>query len=513
MSSGCGDVLSLADLQTAKKHQIFEAEVITGKSGGVAGGDDIDYATNAVTGQTQKTLPAVLRDAGFSPVSWDFSTGGTLTVNDRDKVVFDPNSQTWYSYAGALPVTIPAGFNPAGNADWKPQTDPTLRAELAALNSTVLIAGQTAANVAKSAQGLFGPVKLQQGVGSNLLVRDVTPGNATRMHLEPNGRIPRGTTSKQDWMFDPYQDDNTNYRIVNIYNEVGDLPNLRGENGRAVLNVKGAGQQWGVWPSLNFGFQDGVKVPMKMFYFDTSDTEWRTPQRGLWYAGTAYALNDYVVSNFKLYRATNAGISGPTQPSHTSGSVSDGAVTWLFVRDYQAAVSAIEACMLFGQVDDMPLFGHPGISVQFHRHTLYKNGFRQKWLKADGSLMAWTGVAVGSDSYQIQLSDNSSMQFFDGWRRANTSALSLGNQVVSSNSATVDISTKEMITFSNTIATTVTAFSNARSNQSFYVEATNSNTTIAHNGQIRLKGAADLNLTVETILHFVRHSDGRFIQV
>lgn len=130
MSSGCGDVLSLADLQTAKKHQIFEAEVITGKSGGVAGGADIDYATNQVTGQTQKTLPAVLRDAGFSPVSWDFSTGGTLTVNDRDKVVYDPVGKTWYSYAGVLPVTVPASFNPVGNADWAPQTDPNLRDEL-----------------------------------------------------------------------------------------------------------------------------------------------------------------------------------------------------------------------------------------------------------------------------------------------------------------------------------------------------------------------------------------------
>lgn len=126
MSSGCGDVLSLADLQTAKKHQIFEAEVITGKSGGVAGGANIDYATNAVTGQTQKTLPAVLRDAGFSPISWDFSTGGTLTVSDRDKVVYDPVSKTWYSYAGTLPVTVPASFNPVGNADWKPQMDPGL---------------------------------------------------------------------------------------------------------------------------------------------------------------------------------------------------------------------------------------------------------------------------------------------------------------------------------------------------------------------------------------------------
>lgn len=139
MSSGCGDVLSLADLQTAKKHQIFEAEVITGKSGGVATGADIDYATNQVTGQTQKTLPAVLRDAGFSPVSWDFSTGGTLTVNDRDKVVYDPVSKTWYSYAGALPVVVPAGFNPVGNADWKPQTDPDLREDLAAVDGNSLL--------------------------------------------------------------------------------------------------------------------------------------------------------------------------------------------------------------------------------------------------------------------------------------------------------------------------------------------------------------------------------------
>lgn len=139
MSSGCGDVLSLADLQTAKKHQIFEAEVITGKSGGVAGGADIDYATNQVTGQTQKTLPAVLRDAGFSPVSWDFSTGGTLTVNDRDKVVYDPVSKTWYSYAGTLPVVVPASFNPVGNANWRPQTDPDLRTELGSAQGADMI--------------------------------------------------------------------------------------------------------------------------------------------------------------------------------------------------------------------------------------------------------------------------------------------------------------------------------------------------------------------------------------
>lgn len=125
--AGCGDTLSLADLQTAKKHQLFEAEVITGKQGGVASGADIDEATNQVTGQTQKTLPAVLRDAGFQPAAFDFTTGGTLGVNDRNKVVYDPVSKTWYSWAGLLPHVIAAGTNPVGVADWKPQTDPDIR--------------------------------------------------------------------------------------------------------------------------------------------------------------------------------------------------------------------------------------------------------------------------------------------------------------------------------------------------------------------------------------------------
>lgn len=139
MTSGCGDTLSLADLQTAKKHQLFEAEVITGKQGGIAGGADIDTATNQVTGQLQKTLPAVLRDAGFTPASFDFSTGGTLSATDRNKAVYDPASKTWYLWKGTLPHVVAAGTNPVGNADWTPYTDPIIRNDLNAKDGLKLI--------------------------------------------------------------------------------------------------------------------------------------------------------------------------------------------------------------------------------------------------------------------------------------------------------------------------------------------------------------------------------------
>lgn len=143
MSSGCGDVLSLADLQTAKKHQLFEAEVITGKQGGVASGTDIDYATNLVTGQTQKTMPAILRDVGFTPASFDFTTGGTLGANDRNKAVYDPVSKNWYLWKGTLPHVIAAGTNPVGDVNWSPYTDVTLRTDIAILGSLVNLLAKT----------------------------------------------------------------------------------------------------------------------------------------------------------------------------------------------------------------------------------------------------------------------------------------------------------------------------------------------------------------------------------
>lgn len=140
MASGCGDVLSLEDLKTAKLHQIFEAEVITGKQGGVATGADIDYATNPITSQIQKTLPAVLRDAGFRPAPFTFTTGGTLSVGDSDVAVLWPVSDggdgAYYIWKGAYPKTIPASSTPqssggVSNAAWSPMGDITLRKELA----------------------------------------------------------------------------------------------------------------------------------------------------------------------------------------------------------------------------------------------------------------------------------------------------------------------------------------------------------------------------------------------
>jgi hypothetical protein len=63
--------------------------------------------------------------------------------------------------------------------------------------------------------------------------------------------------------------------------------------------------------------------------------------KGAWTTGVAYIIGDWVSNAGNIYRATTAGTSGATAPTHTSGTASDGAVTWLFVAT--SAVAAFKA--------------------------------------------------------------------------------------------------------------------------------------------------------------------------
>lgn len=456
-----------------------------------------------VSSQRLDALKSVTNNYGTVAdiTSGKYKVGKIVVVTDRDNAVFS-----------VISGGTPNGFDiiDAGNGN------------TAVLVSSVVTLGMFGGNKeaavsyvnSNPSSIMVGKNYFTKGSANNTLIKVAEDNAATRVHIEPSGYIQTGTTSKLDLMFDDYEQDPVNYRIGAIFAETGDMPNLNGENGRAVLNIKGTGQQWGVWPSWGIGFQDGTRVPMKAFLYDTSDTAWRTPQKGMWRAGVEYTLGDYVLSEFKLYKATNTGTSGASAPTHNSGTVSDGSISWEFTRDFQATVASHDTCVLFGSVDDMPLFGQFDIPVQYHGHTVHKNGFRDKWLKSDGtSLLAWAGVRNDSESYQVEMADGSTFQVFEGWYRATRMGQSLWPEIESSNLTIIDVSKLQKVVLSNTAATTITEFTNGRTHQQIYVEATNSNTTIQHNTNIRLKGGVDLVVTSEYMLSFVRHSDGRFIQV
>lgn len=127
------DVLTITDLETAKKHDTFHSEVITGKAGGVSTGADIDYATSKVTGQTQKTLPKVLRDLGMMVQTWTATTGGTLTDASQvflNDITASAGKGNYYAWTGSLPKVVAAGTDPAAVAGFVARSDAALRSEL-----------------------------------------------------------------------------------------------------------------------------------------------------------------------------------------------------------------------------------------------------------------------------------------------------------------------------------------------------------------------------------------------
>ena len=72
---------------------------------------------------------------GYADSGLNFTTGGTLGVNDRNKVVYDPASHAWYSWVGVLPKVIPTASSPAStggvsDSAWKPIVDSSLRNDL-----------------------------------------------------------------------------------------------------------------------------------------------------------------------------------------------------------------------------------------------------------------------------------------------------------------------------------------------------------------------------------------------
>lgn len=110
------EVITVQDLETLKKHEIFEAEVITGKTGGVAGGAYLAAATNPVTGQSQETLPQILSDLGMQVQPWSSSIGGVLITAAQIFLNDTPGSLgigEYYAWGGPFPKTVPAGTDPA----------------------------------------------------------------------------------------------------------------------------------------------------------------------------------------------------------------------------------------------------------------------------------------------------------------------------------------------------------------------------------------------------------------
>lgn len=110
-----------------------------------------------------------------------------------------------------------------------------------------------------------------------------------------------------------------------------------------------------------------------------------------WWSGLSYTANSYCHTQYgKIYYTAAGGTAGATVPTHTNGSASDGAVTWVYVGTL-IAEAAFEP---FGQVGYRSGSGSPSGSVtpKFLGEEYLDTG-AGKWYKSIGSAnTAWVAL-------------------------------------------------------------------------------------------------------------------------
>jgi parallel beta-helix repeat protein len=107
-------------------------------------------------------------------------------------------------------------------------------------------------------------------------------------------------------------------------------------------NQENAGNNWaGIGVSANYGGCGQINSIVGNACDDDQATP--TQAQGVreagvtynnWATGVVTASNQYIKNGLNIYYSTAAGTTGATAPTHTSGTVSDGGVTWRYIRSF-----------------------------------------------------------------------------------------------------------------------------------------------------------------------------------
>lgn len=134
---------------------------------------------------------------------------------------------------------------------------------------------------------------------------------------------------------------------------VGPLDPVEWQNYTAGLLADPAGQRFRIkgWASNQFFIQPtpSSEENGQVCVFEYITKTLFRPKT--WVTSTSFAAGSYCSYNGNIYKTTAGGTTGATPPTHTTGSASDGTVTWTYQTAYfQTIVADTDECLLDNQV-------------------------------------------------------------------------------------------------------------------------------------------------------------------
>lgn len=358
-----------------------------------------------------------------------------------------------------------------------------------------------------------------QGGGQHMVFRRVTDDRSTRLYIMPRGTPTDVVPAAIKVFRSDYNEDGENYGDVGIYYDTTPGTGYYGM-GMALWNNKHLGDYWGLFSDLGFSMQDGGVIPMRVMYLNHALSAPYSPMTGPWKTATVYAAGDYclVGPSGHVYQTAAGGTSGATKPSHTSGSASDGGVTWTFERDLSddAANDDYRGCVFIGLKTDTPVTGadFKQYGLQLAQGQLFKWNKRLAFANSDNTDDD-AYIERDSNGLHVKSGSTADVRITDNFMQLNGMAFNFSGAPASKTDAatSIDVTNKTVTQFADTSPTSLLDIT-CNQGQLFLIRFTNSNTTVIHDDtKIVLNGSQNYVGAANETLLFVGHSGNKAVQI
>lgn len=379
------------------------------------------------------------------------------------------------------------------------------------------------ANVQGLIFGKAGSIRNSASTDSHITVKSQKPDNVCGIWIQNNGTYPftpdvTGTYNTLKLIFeDSDAEQNSGELKYSDFTMTLQEDSFNGYGG-VRLNTKSNGNFQGDFVPIEFVFQNSNYKAMTVANLqaqvanDGPTQFWKFGGRSkaFWYSGRPTTAGEYIVIYFRIYKATTTGTTGSTLPTHTSGTVSDGGVSWQYLTDTSSAGGGglhRPAVIFgdFGSAADEPAIGFPTVAVQFAEDAMFLSNQKLRFAnglktEADSYISRLNQTSLGLSMY----ADSTHYLSVSTSRVIPTGIPYVNGQVTKTSlDTTLAISSANQFSFADASATNFTAFTGGISGQIIYVVFTTANTTLVESGSLFLNGTGNITPAMDEVYSFL----------
>ena len=252
--------------------------------------------------------------------------------------------------------------------------------------------------------------------------------------------------------------------------------------------------------------------------------KWGGRDKAFWYTGRPTTTGDLILVFFRVYQAATTGTTGSTKPVHTSGTVSDGGVSWTYIEDLSQNVSGNRhrPVTIFGDVPSSastPAIGWNNAAVHFGEDVLFYPGAGMDFINSTKRIRNARIEAISTNAKGLKfIIDTTTGSVTNVTLSTNRMAVT-NLQIVPTNIAkttgatTVDITHGNLVGFNDGSATSFTQFTNSAPNTDVLTYFTTANTTLVESSNLDLGGNGNITMPANSAALFNMVGAGKAVMI